>query len=141
MTALRGEINRLKLDLTKSTNISNRLQAEKETNERSHGQRTALVGMLETQLSEMNDKHAQANAQLESTLYELSQKKELLQANQEQTARLEASLEESRLQGMPGEPPERKGISGDDRPRFLTEDEISSFFDLSSMFILDTFTK
>ena len=78
----------VKLDLTKSTNISNRLQAEKETNERSHGQRTALVGMLETQLSEMNDKHAQANAQLESTLYELSQKKELLQANQEQTARL-----------------------------------------------------
>ena len=31
------------------------------------------------------------------SLYELSQKKELLQANQEQTARLEASLEEAKI--------------------------------------------
>jgi hypothetical protein len=89
---LREQINKLKLDMTKSTSLVNRLQAEKETGERSHGQRTALVGMLETQLSEMNDKNADTNAKLEAALYDLSQKDEAIQSSEEQVRKLEEEL-------------------------------------------------
>jgi chromosome segregation ATPase len=64
VTALRQQIN--KLELTKNSQLANRLQAEKEANEKNHGQRTALMGMLETQLSEVNEKNSEMNAKLEA---------------------------------------------------------------------------
>jgi len=96
VTDLREKVNKLKLELTQNSSLVSRLEAEKEANERSQGERTALVGMLETQLSEMNDKNADINAKLEAALYDLSQKDEAIQTSQEHINKLEAELKEAR---------------------------------------------
>ena len=64
---LRRRKTEIKLELTKNSNLVYRLQAENEANERKQGQRTAMVGMLETQLAELNEKNANLNAKLEAT--------------------------------------------------------------------------
>jgi hypothetical protein len=48
--------------------------------------------MLETQLSEMNDKNADTNAKLEAALYDLSQKDEAIQSSEEEVRKLEEDL-------------------------------------------------
>jgi hypothetical protein len=97
VTELREQTNKLKLDLTKNTALIERLQAEKESNERNHGQRTALVGMLETQLSEANDKNEDLNAKLEVARYDLSQKDETIRGNEDSVRKLEKDLFEARM--------------------------------------------
>jgi chromosome segregation ATPase len=92
---LREQINKLKLDMNKNASLVTRLQAEKEISERSQGERTALVGMLESQLSEMSDKNADINAKLEAALYDLSQKEETIDGHQEQVRKLESELAEA----------------------------------------------
>jgi len=93
---LRDQINKLKLDLSKSTNTVSRLQAEKDANERSHGERTAFVGQLETKLSEMEDKHSAINAKLEVALYDLSLRDETIQSSEDQIRKLEHDLQEAK---------------------------------------------
>ena len=88
VSELRQQITKMKLELTKNTQLANRLQSEKEASERNHGQRTALMGMLEGQLAEVNEKNSEANAKLEAALYDLSQKDEVVQS-------LEAKLKET----------------------------------------------
>jgi GRIP domain len=80
VSELRQQITKLKLELTKNTQLANRLQSEKDASERNHGQRTALMGMLEGQLAEVNEKNSEANAKLEAALYDLSQKDEVVQS-------------------------------------------------------------
>jgi len=92
---LREQINKLKLELTKTTSLVNRLQAEKDANERNHGQRTALVGMLESQLSELNDKNSEINAKLEAALYDLNQRDETIRSSEEQIRKLELEAAEA----------------------------------------------
>lgn len=96
VTELRGQINKLKLEMTRNSALVEKLQAEKEANERNHGQRTALVGLLETQLSDMNDKLADVNAKLEASLYDLSQKAEEIQIDNEKINKLEQELVEAK---------------------------------------------
>jgi len=93
---LREQINNLKLERTKNVTLVEKLQAEKDANERNQGQRTALVGMLETQLAEMSDKNADINAKLEASLYDLSQKDEQIQSNEERVNKLESDLVDAR---------------------------------------------
>ncbi len=95
---LRQQINKLKLELTKNTQLANRLQSEKEASERNHGQRTALMGMLEGQLAEVNEKNTEANAKLEAALYDLSQKDEVLQSLEEKLQATEAARLEAEKQ-------------------------------------------
>ena len=76
---LRQQINKLKLDGTKNSQMVSRLQSEKEASERNHGQRTAMMGMLESQLADVNEKNSETNAKLEAALYDLSQKDEAIE--------------------------------------------------------------
>ena len=92
VTELREQLNKIKLEHTKNSNLVNRLQAEKEANERNQGQRTAMVGMLETQLAELNEKNSDLNAKLEATRYDLSERNENLQNAEERLAKLEGEL-------------------------------------------------
>jgi DNA repair exonuclease SbcCD ATPase subunit len=84
LNALREQINKLKLEQTKSNSLLEKLQAEKEANQRNHGQRTALVGMLEEQLADVNEKNSELNAKLEASKYDLSSREEELRLLQEQ---------------------------------------------------------
>lgn len=95
VSELREQVNKLKLERTKADTMIEKLQAEKETNERNKGQRTALVGMLETQLSEMNDKLSETNAKLEAANYDLSQKEDDLKLKGDEISSLKSSLDES----------------------------------------------
>jgi chromosome segregation ATPase len=96
VTELREQINKLKLEITKNATLVDKLQAEKESNERNHGQRTALVGMLETQLSEMSDKNADLNAKLEAALYDVRQKNDVIQSDLERIEKMEKDLADAK---------------------------------------------
>merc|ERR1712216_1116524 len=89
---LRQQINKLKLEHTKNSQLVSRLQSEKEASERTHGQRTAMFGMLESQLAEVNEKNYAINAKLKAALYDLSQKDEVVYANEEKLKKLQMSL-------------------------------------------------
>jgi len=92
VSELRQQITNLKLEVTKNTQIANRLQGEKEASERNHGQRTALMGMMEDQLAEINEKNSEANAKLEAALYDLSQRDEVVQSLEDKLKEAEAAL-------------------------------------------------
>ena len=96
VTELRQQLNKLKLELTKNSQLANRLQSEKEASERNHGQRTAMMGMLESQLAEVNEKNTTINAKLEAAIYDLSQKEEITNANEEKLKQLQSSLTKTR---------------------------------------------
>jgi len=89
---LRQQINKLKLEHTKNSQLASRLQSEKEASERNHGQRTAMMGMLESQLAEVNEKHTDANAKLEAALYDISQKDEMIESKDSKLNEIKASL-------------------------------------------------
>jgi len=92
LNLLREQINKLKLEQTKSSSLLEKLQAEKEVNQRDHGQRTAVVGMLEEQLADINDKNAEIVGKLEAANYDLSAKDEEIQELQERLLSMEKSL-------------------------------------------------
>lgn len=92
---LREQVNMLKLESTKNRNLVERLQSEKEASERSNGQRTALVGLLEKQLSEATDNNSELNAKLEAIKYDMSQREETIQQNMENIRKLQIQLEEA----------------------------------------------
>ena len=84
LASLRDQVNMFKLEQTKNRSLLEKLQAEKEASEQKHGQRTALAGMLEEQLADLNEKNTAANAKLEAALYDLSSKDEVIQSMKEQ---------------------------------------------------------
>merc|ERR1711939_917340 len=92
---LRQQINKLKLELTKNSQLVTRLQSEKEASELNHGQRTALIGMLESQLAEVNEQNADANAKLEAALYDLSQKDEAAKAMEQKMKETQLALKKA----------------------------------------------
>ena len=94
LTFLREQVNTFKLEQTKNRSLLEKLQTEKEASEQKHGQRTALAGMLEEQLADLNDKNADANAKLEAALYDLSSKEEAIHSIQEQLGIAEKALVE-----------------------------------------------
>jgi len=89
---IRDELNQLKLDQTKNGSLVSRLNAEKDASERKHGQRTALVGMLEAQLNEINENNAEAQAKLEAARYDLSQKDDECENTKYQLEKIEKEL-------------------------------------------------
>ena len=70
----RLELNRFKLEQTQSRALLQKLQAEKDSTEKKHGQRTALVGMLEAQLSEATDAKDEIEGKLEAAFYDIRQR-------------------------------------------------------------------
>jgi len=85
-------VNKLKLDLTASNGIVSRLQTDKDANERKHGQRTALVGMLEAQVAELNEANEDLKGKFEASKYELSQKDEEIVSVNDQLRQVERHL-------------------------------------------------
>jgi chromosome segregation ATPase len=92
VSELREQVNMLKLESTKNRNLVQRLQSEKEASERSHGQRTALVGLLEKQLADATDNNSELNAKLEAIRYDMSQ---TIQQYMENIRNLQLQLEEA----------------------------------------------
>ena len=76
LNILRQENNALKLEQTKTNGVLAKLNQERDANELKHGQRTALVGMLEEQVADLNDSLTETKAKLEAAIYDLSQKDE-----------------------------------------------------------------
>uniref|UniRef100_A0A7R9WNY7 GRIP domain-containing protein n=1 Tax=Craspedostauros australis TaxID=1486917 RepID=A0A7R9WNY7_9STRA len=70
--------------MTKSTQLVGKLQADKEEEQKNHGQRTALMGMLENELTEVKEENSDLSAKLEANKYDLSKKDDELQALQQQ---------------------------------------------------------
>ena len=92
LSSLREEVNKLKLTESKSSGLVVRLQSEKEASERKHGQQTALIGMLEAQLAELNENNNEIQAKLEATLYDSRQKDETIVAIRDQLEKSETAL-------------------------------------------------
>ena len=92
LSSLREEMNKLKLTESKSSGLVFRLQSEKEASERKHGQQTALIGMLEAQLAEVNENNSEIQAKLEATLYDSRQKDETIVAIKDQLEKSEKAL-------------------------------------------------
>jgi len=88
LNLLRQENNALKLEQTKTQGVLARLNQERDLNEKKHGQRTALVGMLEEQVADLNDSLSETKAKLEAATYDMSQKElefETLKSDLEKT--------------------------------------------------------
>lgn len=94
----REELNKFKLELAQSSSLLSRLKADQEASEKTHGQRTALVGMLETQLSELNETNAETQAKLEAAIYDLGQKDDDVKTALEDVERLQKTLSEAESQ-------------------------------------------
>lgn len=80
LNGLRQENNALKLEQTKTNNALTKLKQEQDATQLRHGQRTALVGMLEEQVNDLNDSLSDAKAKLEAATYDSSQKSEELES-------------------------------------------------------------
>jgi chromosome segregation ATPase len=94
----REELNRFKLESSQNSAMLSRLKADQEAIEKTHGQRTALVGMLETQLLELNEKNSDTLAKLEAAIYDLGQKDDDLSTAREDVERLSKDLADARAQ-------------------------------------------
>jgi chromosome segregation ATPase len=94
----REELNRFKLESSQNSAMLSRLKAEQEAIEKTHGQRTALVGMLETQLLELNEKNSDTLAKLEAAIYDLGQKDDDLSTAREDVERFSKDLADARAQ-------------------------------------------
>jgi hypothetical protein len=96
VAGLRDQINKMKLDLTQNSSLVTRLLSEKDATERAQGERTALVGMLESRLAESSDKVSDLHAKLEASLYDLSQRDEALRSSEDRVRQLEGEIAEAR---------------------------------------------
>jgi chromosome segregation ATPase len=96
LASLREQVNKLKLEQTKSSSLLSRLQAEKDASERKSGQRTALVGMLESQLAELNERNTDSTAKLEAAMYDLSQRDDTIQEMTEELEKTKKELHDAK---------------------------------------------
>jgi chromosome segregation ATPase len=55
------------------------------------------MGMLETQLSEVNEKKSEMNAKLEAALYDLSQKDEIVSNMEEKLKEVQSAISEAEM--------------------------------------------
>ena len=92
LSILREEVNKLKLNESKSSSLVTRLQAEKEASQRKHGQQTALIGMLEAQLGELNESSSDSKAKLEAALYDIGQRDENIVSLRDQLEKSEREV-------------------------------------------------
>jgi len=92
LVAAREEVNALKLEQTQSSGLVSRLKTEKDASEKKHGQHTALVGMLEAQLAELNESNAKSQAELEGAIYDMSLKDDELNSLTEQLEKTQKKL-------------------------------------------------
>jgi chromosome segregation ATPase len=92
LTVLQQENNALKLEQTKTNSVLAKLNQERDDNERKHGQRTALVGMLEEQVADLNDSLSETKAKLEATVYDISQKDEEIESLKRDLEKAEGAL-------------------------------------------------
>jgi len=95
LNTLRQENNVLKLEQTKANGALTKLKQEQDANEKKHGQRTALVGMLEEQVADLNDSLSDTKAKLEATSYDLSQKDEEIESMQSELEKALTALKEA----------------------------------------------
>ena len=96
----REELNRYRLELSQNKALLERLQAEKDSSEKKHGQRTALVGMLEAQLSDLNENNAELQGKFEAAVYDLSQKDDEVKIIREKLEHAESALKQSQHQNQ-----------------------------------------
>jgi chromosome segregation ATPase len=92
LNVLQQENNALKLEQTKTNSVLAKLNQERDDNERKHGQRTALVGMLEEQVADLNDSLSETKAKLEATSYDISQKDEEIESLRKDLEKTESAL-------------------------------------------------
>jgi chromosome segregation ATPase len=92
LNVLQQENNALKLEQTKTNSVLAKLNQERDDNERKHGQRTALVGMLEEQVADLNDSLSETKAKLEATSYDISQKDEEIESLKKDLEKTESAL-------------------------------------------------
>jgi len=92
LIALRNERNSLKLEQAKSNGLVARLQAEKDASERKHGQRTALVGMLEEQVTENKKAADELKGKLNAAMQETLDKEALYEETKDALEKSEKSL-------------------------------------------------
>lgn len=95
LNGLRQENNALKLEQTKTNSALAKLKQEQDVNQLKHGQRTALVGMLEEQVADLNDSLSEAKAKLEAASYDLSQKVEEIESVRQELVTAERTLKEA----------------------------------------------
>ncbi|KAL3816306.1 hypothetical protein ACHAXA_011067 [Cyclostephanos tholiformis] len=95
LNGLRQENNALKLEQTKTKSALAKLKQEQDTNQLKHGQRTALVGMLEEQVADLNDSLSEAKAKLEAASYDLSQKGEEIESLRQELETAKGALKEA----------------------------------------------
>jgi hypothetical protein len=65
---LQEEGNKLKLEQIQSSGLVARLQAVKDATEHKYGQRTALIGMLEAQVSELKALNKESKLKLKEMI-------------------------------------------------------------------------
>jgi hypothetical protein len=95
LSSLRQENNALKLEQTKTNSALAKLKQEQDVNQLKHGQRTALVGMLEEQVADLNDSLSEAKAKLEAASYDLSQKGEEIESVRQELEVAKSALKEA----------------------------------------------
>jgi len=90
LSALCEEGNKLKLEQVQSSGLVSRLQAEKDATERKYGQRTALIGMLEAQISELKASSEENKMKVKEMLDILRKKEDELRAMSKDLQRVQA---------------------------------------------------
>lgn len=93
LSVLQEEGNKLKLEQVQSSGLVARLQAEKDATERKYGQRTALIGMLEAQISELKALNEENKLKLKEMIEVLRKKDDDLRALSRDLERVQAEAD------------------------------------------------
>jgi len=89
---LRQENNALKLEQTKNNSALSKIKQEQDASQLKHGQKTAVVGMLEEQVADLSDSLGEAKAKFEAASYDLAQKEEEMESTKQQLENVETAL-------------------------------------------------
>jgi chromosome segregation ATPase len=92
-SVLQEEGNKLKLEQVQSSGLVARLQAEKDATERKYGQRTALIGMLEAQISELKALNEENKLKLKEMIEVVRKKDDDLRALSRNLERVQAEAD------------------------------------------------
>jgi len=92
----RNEISTLKSDQATLENTLARFKSERDASERRHGQRTALVGMLEAQLNEQKEENTQTKSKVDELLSCIDQKEQDILQLEKELETAKAGLHEAK---------------------------------------------
>jgi len=92
----RNEISTLKSDQATLENTLARFKTERDASERRHGQRTALVGMLEAQLNEQKEENTQTKSKVDELLSCIDQKEQDILQLEKELETAKAGLHEAK---------------------------------------------